>query len=48
VNVRASEGPRIGGIANLSVALLVFEESCNRIDEINASFKAICEKNLKG
>ena len=47
VNVRAAEGPRIGGIANLSVALLVFEESCNHIERILASFIAICEKNLK-
>jgi hypothetical protein len=48
VNIRAAQGPRIGGLANLSVALLVFEERCNRIDEIIASFIPICEKNLKG
>ena len=48
VNVRLSEGPRNGGIANLSVALLVFEDRSNRIDEIIASFVAICEKNLRG
>jgi len=48
VNIRAAQGPRIGGLANLSVAQLVFEERCNRIDEIIASFIAICEKNLKG
>lgn len=44
VNIRNADGPRVVGIINLSVALLMFEERCNRIDRIITSFTAICEK----
>jgi hypothetical protein len=48
MNIRAFDGPRNSGVLSLSAALLLFQERSNRIDEIIASFIAICEKNLKG
>jgi hypothetical protein len=47
-NILAHDGPRNSGILSLSAALLLFQERSNRIDEIIASFIAICEKNPKG
>jgi hypothetical protein len=47
VNLPGFEGKRHSGILSLSEVLLMFEDRTNRIDEIVASFVAICEKNVK-
>jgi hypothetical protein len=47
-NIRGHDGPRNSGILSLSVALLLFQERSERLEQIIASFIAICEKNLKG
>ena len=47
VNLPRFEGKRRSGIITLSEVLLMFEDRTNRIDEIVASFVAICEKNLR-
>jgi hypothetical protein len=44
VNVRGAKGPRNGGIANLSGAMLAFEVGCNRIGRDIDAFIAICER----
>jgi hypothetical protein len=43
-NIRLSEGAKLIATVNLSVALIVFERSYNRISEIVPDFVSICER----
>lgn len=46
-NIREPDGTRVTGVNNLSVALLMFERSYNRISELILDFTKICETKLK-
>jgi len=46
-NIRASAGTKHVGVLNLSVALRMFERSCNRIGELMPAFITLCESRLK-
>ena len=46
-NIRASDGPRCVGVLNLSVALMFFERSYNRVADNMPAFIALCESQLK-
>jgi hypothetical protein len=45
-NLRESANPKSVGVTNLSVALMFFERSYNRLADLMPSFIAICEKQL--
>jgi len=42
-NIRSSEAAKLIAVLNLSVALMIFERSYNRISEIVPDFVSICE-----
>lgn len=46
-NIREPDGTRVTGVNNLSVALLMFERSYNRVSELILDFTKICEERLK-
>lgn len=46
-NFRKAENTKLIGLGNLSVALLLFERSYNRIADLIPAFTALCEELLK-
>jgi hypothetical protein len=46
-NIRESESTKAIGVSNLSVALLMFERSYNRVADLIPAFTKLCEENLK-
>lgn len=46
-NIRGVDGPKNIGIINLSVALMFFERSYNRIADVMPAFIELCEGRLK-
>lgn len=46
-NIREPDSTRVTGINNLSVALLMFERSYNRIFDLILDFTKLCEERLK-
>jgi hypothetical protein len=46
-NIRKAENTRRIGLGNLSVALLLFESSYNRIADLVPTFTALCEERFK-
>jgi hypothetical protein len=46
-NIRGSEGPKQVGVVNLSVALMCFERSYNRIADIMPAFIELCKGRPK-
>ena len=47
VNIRGIEGPKQVGVTNLSVALMFFERSYNRIADIMPAFIKLCEGSAR-
>ena len=46
-NIREPDGTKVTGVNNLSVALLMFERSYNRVADLIPSFTRVCEEKLK-
>lgn len=46
-NIRKAENTKLVGVVNLSVALLMFERSYNRIRDLLPVFTALCESRLR-
>jgi hypothetical protein len=46
-NIRKPDGTKIIGVGNLSVALLIFERSYNRVSDLIPDFTELCEERLK-
>ena len=46
-NIRKPDGTKIIGVGNLSVALLIFERSYNRVSDLVPAFTKLCEERLK-
>jgi hypothetical protein len=46
-NIREPDGTKVTGVSNLSVALLMFERSYNRIADLISDFTKLCEESLK-
>jgi len=46
-NIRKPDGTKIIGAGNLSVALLIFERSYNRVSDLVPAFTKLCEERLK-
>jgi cation transport regulator ChaC len=46
-NIRGLDSPKQIGVVNLSVALMFFERSYNRIGDVMPAFTALCERSLK-
>jgi hypothetical protein len=46
-NIRKPDGTKIIGVGNLSVALLIFERSYNRVSDFVPVFTKLCEERLK-
>jgi hypothetical protein len=47
-NIRSADSTKRAGLANLSVALLLFERSQGRLAEIMPTFVSLCESRLEG
>lgn len=46
-NIREPDGTKVIGTGNLSVALLIFERSYNRVGDLIPNFTKLCEERLK-
>jgi hypothetical protein len=46
-NIRKHESAKVTGVGNLSVALLLFERSYNRVSDLIPDFTRLCEERLK-
>lgn len=46
-NIRKTDGTKVTGVGNLSVALLLFERSYNRVSDLVPAFTKLCEERLK-
>jgi len=46
-NIREPDGTKVTGVGNLSVALLMFERSYNRVADLIPDFTKLCEERLK-
>jgi hypothetical protein len=46
-NIREPDGTKVIGVGNLSVALLMFERSYNRVADLMPDFTKLCEERLK-
>ena len=46
-NIRGIEGPKLVGVVNLSVALMFFERSYNRITDLMPTFIDFCKGQVK-
>jgi hypothetical protein len=46
-NIREPDSTKITGVGNLSVALLMFERSYNRVADLITDFTKLCEERLK-
>ncbi len=46
-NIREPDGTKVIGVGNLSVALLMFERSYNRVADLIPDFTKLCEERLK-
>jgi len=46
-NIRKPDGAKVIGVGNLSVALLLFERSYNRVADLIPDFTKLCEERLK-
>lgn len=47
INPRESDSPRIIGLANLSIAVMMFQRCFHKIDEAMPAFIHLCEASLK-
>jgi hypothetical protein len=46
-NIRKPDGTKVTGVGNLSVALLMFQRSYNRVADLVPEFTELCEERLK-
>ena len=46
-NIREPDATKVTGVNNLSVALLMFERSYNRVADLILDFTKLCEERLK-
>ena len=46
-NIRKPDGAKVTGVGNLSVALLLFERSYNRVSDLIPDFTRLCEEKLR-